>query len=110
MKSITLEDAIRDYLADCEQKHLAKSTIRRYRITLAQFSKQLIAAEPWIELQFVPVEAWQQYVMDGEAQLANKSFNAKRSHLSAFLRWAYERGYLDPAEGHLRYVPQLAPT
>jgi integrase len=107
---ITLTDAISAYIRDCRTlKGLAESTVRRYEISLRQFARALVAVEPYILMEFVPKSAYLDWVMLANAN-ANKTFNARRSHMSAFLTWCYERDYLRMQDRHLAYVKERPNT
>jgi integrase len=110
MKQRDLSDAIRDYLTDCEKlRHLAKSTVQRYRVTLNQFARPLLEAEKWLQLEHVPPTAFRDFVVASD-HLSNKTFNARRSHISAFLSWCYQEDLLSPADKHLAHLREKPNT
>lgn len=110
MKQVTLTDAITAYIKDCRTlRGLADSTVRRYEVSLRQFARPLIAAEEFILMEFVPATAYLDWVLLAD-QKANKTFNARRSHMSAFLTWCYENDYLSPTGRHLKAVKERPNT
>lgn len=110
MRSITLTDAITQYIKDCRTlRGLADSTVRRYEVSLRQFARPLIAKEEFLLMEFVPQSAYLDWVLLAD-QRANKTFNARRSHMSAFLTWCYENDYLSPTGRHLKAVKERPNT
>ena len=107
---VTLTDAIRDYITDCRTlRHLADSTVQRYEITLNHFARPLVEKEPYLRVVDIPPEAWRDYVLASD-HLSNKSFNAYRSRISAFLTWLYAEGVLSPADKHLAHLREKPNT
>lgn len=93
-RQVTLTDAITQYIDDCRRlRGLAASTVKRYEVSLRQFARPLIDAEEFLLLEFVPATAWQEWVLLAD-QMAPKTFNARRSHLSAFITWLVDNDYM----------------
>lgn len=110
MQQIELTTAITQYIRDCKTlRGLADSTVRRYEVSLRQFARPLLEKEPYLQLQHVPQSAYLDWVLLAD-KLANKSFNARRSHMSAFLSWAYENDFLSPTGRHLKAVKERPNT
>jgi integrase len=110
MKPITLSSAVRNYVSDCRKlRGLAESTVTRYEVSLTQFARPLLKEDRHLQLADVPHGAWQEWVLLADAR-ANKTFNGRRAHLSAFLKWCYENDYLSPADKHLAAVRERPNT
>jgi hypothetical protein len=102
MKDITYNAAVSMYLADCDKhKHLARSTLRVYKITLLDFARHDPALNGgMVPLRDIPRDIWTGY-MDGREHMSNKGWNAILSRLSAFIKWSCSEGYLQTSDKHL---------
>jgi site-specific recombinase XerD len=99
---IYLHMAITRYLHECRTyKHLAGSTVGRYRNALNRFAASLGKGGQSTLVRKIPPQAWRDHVSSYEHHSA-KYYNCQLSAISAFVKWCYDEGLLSPTDRHLR--------